>query len=555
MGIGATNGLKDALKALPDPLARKLLIGSTGRTHLLECGLMALSAAGDDPGLIRPGADMLASALGENPLSGETAATLAGLPRTDVLLGKPVAELARTIAASWQRPDNLSYYIRLASKRDLPRLKSYLTDRFAEEPGNLFWREQGLALALFEADHDFALQCIDAGPVRALGPVWSALMSQAAYLRGDFAQAFELAGSLDGFGPGFKLLRQSEALLASGRRDQGTALLQASLIASPWRTQAALRLHDIVTDLDRGTADLGGTTLICLYSWNKANDLDATLSALHASDLGTARLVVLNNGSTDRTPEMLDAWADRFGPDKFLRIDLPVNVGAAAARNWLMHTDEACEADWLIYLDDDAIVPADWLGKFGASVRAMPDAGVWGCKVVDDAQPALLQGVDFHYQPFEDVPPGPDLSSIQPNPVRFANLHVQGLDFGQFDYLRPCASVTGCCHLFRADRLRKVGDFSLMLMPSQYDDMERDLRMNRAKMLAGYQGHLAVRHKKRTGQTTLAGGVEGANALGNRYKMQVMHPREELEQSAAMELQALEDDLSRKLDRLENGGP
>jgi hypothetical protein len=44
------------------------------------------------------------------------------------------------------------------------------------------------------------------------------------------------------------------------------------------------------------------------------------------------------------------------------------------------------------------------------------------------------------------------------------------------------------------------------------------------------QGHLRVRHRKRSGLAAQGteGGDASSNALGNRYKMQTMHPREEI---------------------------
>lgn len=38
-------------------------------------------------------------------------------------------------------------------------------------------------------------------------------------------------------------------------------------------------------------------------------------------------------------------------------INVPVNIGAPAARNWLMKLSDVKACDWAIYLDDDILLP------------------------------------------------------------------------------------------------------------------------------------------------------------------------------------------------------
>jgi hypothetical protein len=125
-----------------------------------------------------------------------------------------------------------------------------------------------------------------------------------------------------------------------------------------------------------------------------------------------------------------------------------------------------------------------------------------------------------------------DFQSLTPNPFRLLDAHLQGPDWGLFDFIGPCASVTGCCHLFTRAALAapfaQGGGFSLALGPSQYDDFERDLRMLSAGRHAVYQGHLRVRHRKRSGLAAQGAEAAASNANGNRYKMQTMHPRAEV---------------------------
>ena len=254
--------------------------------------------------------------------------------------------------------------------------------------------------------------------------------------------------------------------------------------------------------------------------------------------------------STDNTAEILSSWQSRFemalGPDRFTAITLPVNIGAPAARNWLMNLDAVQKHDFICYLDDDILLPPDWLLKFGSAVRQYPDAGVWGCKVVDHVNQSLIQSADSHLSVDPEAIPL-DLTRTAPNPFKLTDLHIQSLDTGLFDILRPCASVTGCCHLFRTKKLLESGDFAIHLSPSQYDDLEHDLRLCEAGLFPVYQGHLTIRHKKRTGAASRVSMQEEGNALGNKYKMQTMHEHGNIVSAMKAEQNLLENDLLMKM--------
>ncbi|WP_022663324.1 glycosyltransferase [Paucidesulfovibrio longus] len=536
--------------ALPGPLRERLGIGSCGVRNLLDMAGRGLDAP-HNAALGAVYADMLFSALGESPLNGELAGRILNIPELRELIEPDRAALLRSLADAWQRPANLSYFQNLAARRDMAKLRGFLEGRICAEPDNLFWREQALTLAISEGDPDFALAALDSDVLRGLAPVHAAGRWQAFYMAGRHDEGADLAQETEAlFGAGFAHARAAESALAGGGRGEGLCRLLASLARSPWRVNELLRASELLDGQDQETAPMRGQVCVLLYTWNKADDLDAALAALARSDLGLARIAALNNGSTDHTARVLAKWQGEFGRDRMSVVELPVNVGAPAARNWLLHA-EAKDADWLVYLDDDALVPRDWLGRLGAAVQRLPEAGVWGCRVVDDAQPLLAQSADYHL-----TPPGaaladaPDLSRIEPHPFKLSNLQIQGLDRGQFNYVRPCASVTGCCHLFRRDRLLEAGDFSLYLSPSQYDDMERDLRMLAKGRLAAYQGHLRVRHRKRTGRSTLVPGQENANALGNRYKMQVLHGAEEIAEATRKDAEAVLADLQARMERV-----
>jgi len=572
--------LVTAWLGLPEPLRGRLALASTGWRHLAltgaECLRLARSAAEDHERarLYALSADLLLWAWGENPLSGPLAAEI--LSATDLPLPAVARVGLAAVAGRWRAPEGkeggLAYFERLAQRRDTHKLADFLAAQVRKDPASLFWREKALGLALYSGAGELAqaletTALSDLADLPGLAPAAHVLAAQAAFLGGDIEACLaglttDLPLLQDAFGSAFAGARAGLALLKAGEDAAALPLLRNCLAAAPWQAGLAQVAADAASGLRHRLAPPPGPALLLLYTWNKATDLDATLASLLASDLSTmgggrAQVLVLNNGSTDETAQVLDAWAERAGGN-LSRLDLPVNIGAPAARNWLAATPEARAAESLVYLDDDVTLPPDWLQRLGAALEAHPDAGVVGCTVADHQAPHLLQNVAGHLVIPPDAPsdrPDLDFQSLTPNPFRLADAHLQGPDWGLFDFVGQCASVTGCCHLFRRAALDAVGPFSLALGPSQYDDFERDLRMLASGRVAVCQGHLRVRHRKRSGLASQQGGeAAGANALGNRYKMQTMHPRDEIAGFIAAQAQRLGEAAARAFALLDRTG-
>ncbi|KUG27849.1 glycosyl transferase, group 2 family protein [hydrocarbon metagenome] len=536
--------------AVPEPLLRALLVGGDASPELVRAAGLAETLAqtipqtlADGPGAKRGGMspadlellarDLRLSAWEADPLRGSLAAPVLTRDAARPFLDAVRRNVLQTVAERDRPPDDSRYFARLLERREHDKTMSFLFGRLEAEPGNLHWLRHLAALALAAGDSEAAARAaahLRHSPQGVLAPlafVADRIDAEAAFLHHDFVLAerrFASAWAVFPMGPVRRIW--AEALLRLGRRDEAIALLGRDFAAHPCNVTTLLRLHDLALGLDRARATLSGGLALLLYTCNKAADLDHTLASLAAADLSFApgaRLVVLDNGSTDATADVVTAWIDRMGGDRLSRVDLPVNIGAPAARNWLARHPAVMDAAYAAYLDDDADVPRDFLGRLAAAVQAFPKAGVYGCRVVDAANPAHIQSADLFFEPLPE-PPGDPAFSRAFEPSR---AHLHSLDMGRFDYLRPCASVTGCCHLFSRDCLRQVGDFDIRLSPSQYDDLDHDFRCLLAGHVPVYQGHLRVLHRKRTGSQGRPGGSQYAAGFANQFKLHQFHSREQ----------------------------
>jgi len=209
---------------------------------------------------------------------------------------------------------------------------------------------------------------------------------------------------------------------------------------------------------------------------------------------------------------VLAGAVDRFG-ERLTTVRLPVNIGAPAARNWLAALPEIRACDFVAYLDDDASPPPDWLGRFGAAVETAPRAGVWGCRVRGAEARRFVQSGDAHLLPT----PRPD--GALGRGFTLARPWLAAPDWGQFGVSRPCSSVTGCCHLFAGEILAGLGGFDIRFSPTQYDDLDHDIRLLLSGRTPFYFGHLTVLHAKATGAAGNPGGAGYGQGFANQLKL------------------------------------
>ena len=607
-------------KSLSPGVRFGLLQGSVGKQHCLDLARLALEEC-NNPGqpssqqLINFSRQMLLHAWEQTPLNGDLAASVLQLAQGQIQAS--LQKLLEAVAQNWKQPAPNDPLPGLVKRGDYERCRAHIQQKMQDQPENLYWQEQ-----LWEL-------CWHDNELAELKKIISSLyVSPALALLADYLEAkrliAEFAGSCSSYQnlPDTALLEESlkrlqnptnacrednqddnsfnmplkwlapaelaaHSLSLLGEQDESINLRKKILKHRPWHTSLALALSEQVRQRVTILPPPGRITVL-LYSFNKASDLDATISALAPDAPRLFKIVALNNGSSDNTDCVLAAWQEKLGNELFNRVSLPVNVGAPAARNWLMTHEAVSESTFTIYLDDDALVNTtgkpgnlNWLDAFGASVAAYPEAAAYGLKIIDHAAPHLAQSVDLHVLPPEDFLQDatavnslanalenggfnncPAFSGYSLNRANSRSFSLQNLaqaapDFGYFDYIRPCASVTGCCHMFRSKSLVAGGNFNLSFSPSQYDDLERDLRHAADGQFSAYTGLGGVYHLQRTGRGSRNRRMSPATfgtGLANHYKLFAHFNAERVFKIMQAQFKLLEEDLLGKLAMLEQPG-
>ncbi|MDO9632802.1 MAG: glycosyltransferase [Humidesulfovibrio sp.] len=543
-----------AWERLPEPVLEGLCVGGTGKLHLMRLAGLCLNAGSETGSGGAPlralGLDLLRAAFEADPLDAPLAGQLLALA-PEALSGPELGPLLAALEAlriQAARPNPTEQNIeRLAARGDLQHACEAASAALAQDPGNPRLLRPALDLAWRSGRAAWAAALLEAPWPTKAEPLRRFALGNTLFFLKDYERAREAYAGACALPLPLARWRLGECLLRLGERQAAQDTWLTAHRERPWNINLLLRAHDAALGLDTALRPLDGRLAVLLYTWNKARFLDATLAAVFGSELAGAHVFVLNNGSTDDSAEVISAWQGRVGEGRMTRLDLPVNVGAPAARNWLASLPAVAACRYAAFLDDDALPPPDWVSRLGAAVEAYPMAGVYGCKVVDVDNPACVQNADLHIRPGAS---GEPRSAEAGNGLALSDLHLLEPDCGQFDYLRPCVSVTGCCHLFRTRILADCGGFDIALSPSQFDDLEHDLRLNLKGRPAVYQGHLSVRHARRTGEQTRSSSRAAVNGHSNWAKIERLYPRREIREIAGNDHARLLEDLRRKTEAL-----
>lgn len=281
----------------------------------------------------------------------------------------------------------------------------------------------------------------------------------------------------------------AECFIRSGDTGQALALYGRSLEIDPAQHPVRLRMAELENPFIPDPALIPDSSVaICLYSWNKADDLERTLTSLARTDIGPATIRVLLNGCTDRSEAVCEAARSLFPDNDFDTVILPVNVGAPAARNWLGALPEVRNKDFVAYLDDDVELQSDWLAHFLTVMECQPRTAVVGCKVVFGTEPRMIQ---YLHRTF---------SLAEPGMIKLTDAcQIGQMDCGHYDFIRTTDTVMGCCHLLRMAHMPDGPQFDIRYSPSQVDDIAHDLTLRVNGFDVHYTGLVRCIHHQNTG--------------------------------------------------------
>ncbi|MEO8083334.1 MAG: glycosyltransferase family 2 protein [Ardenticatenales bacterium] len=178
----------------------------------------------------------------------------------------------------------------------------------------------------------------------------------------------------------------------------------------------------------------GVAASVIIPTWNGAHHLAVCLDSLGRQSFGSFETIVVDNGSTDGTRDLLAAYPS------VRPLWLPRNIGFAGAVNAGI---QAARSDVLVLLNNDTEVEPDWLGALVAALDGAPGAGMATSKVrLFDARDTLHTTGDTVNRAGQA-----------------ANRGVWEVDEGQYDDARWVFGASGAAAAYRRGMLDDVGPF------------------------------------------------------------------------------------------------
>lgn len=233
---------------------------------------------------------------------------------------------------------------------------------------------------------------------------------------------------------------------------------------------------------------------VVLITWNNKKVLQRCLESVAATRYKKVHVHVVDNASTDGTIQYLDSLAATF-PFPLTVHKMAVNTGVPVGFNWGIVNGSA---EVVARIDDDVIVPPEWLEVLVEDLKQRPYAGVVGPKILNDNGQHDIQCGPYRLYPY-------------------VYGHDNEPDLGQADYISKCVHVRGCCNVYRRDVFEKAGWFDLRFSPSQVDDPEHHIALGVAGFEVLYDGRVGVVHMQTAGAAR--GYAASSNLAANNAKL------------------------------------
>jgi glycosyltransferase involved in cell wall biosynthesis len=131
---------------------------------------------------------------------------------------------------------------------------------------------------------------------------------------------------------------------------------------------------------------------VLMPCYNAAETLDEAMQSLARQTLTDFEIVALDDGSTDETPQLLEAWAEK---ESRLRVLFRPHEGIVSALNAGL---KACRSPYVARMDSDDRSHPERLARQAAYLQAHPQVGVVSCRVRGFPAGQVRQGFQVYIE-------------------------------------------------------------------------------------------------------------------------------------------------------------
>ncbi len=212
-----------------------------------------------------------------------------------------------------------------------------------------------------------------------------------------------------------------------------------------------------------------------VVNWNRRELLHQCLRSLDLQTYEPFEVIVIDNGSSDGSLELLESLATSFRrPLRVLRNQ--ENRGFCAANN---QGFDVARGEYLALLNNDAEADPNWLAALVETAAADASIGMVASKILVWEDPRKIDKCGHLIYP-DGQNRGRGTGQI---------------DHGQFDRVEEALWPDGCAALYRREMIQQIGGFDEDFF-AYADDAELGLRARIAGWGCLYTPHAVVRHHR-----------------------------------------------------------
>ena len=217
---------------------------------------------------------------------------------------------------------------------------------------------------------------------------------------------------------------------------------------------------------------------VVIANWNRRELLAACLRSLARQTIVPAEIVIVDNGSTDGSVELVKEFSAHpdFHRTRLWAIENTENRGFCAANNQGI---DATTSPFIALLNNDAEADSGWLEALLSVFAGQPDVGMAASKILVWEDPGLIDKVGH---------------VMYPDGQNRGRGHGER-DRGQYDKVEEVLWPDGCAALYRRAMLDDIGHFDEDLF-AYADDADLGLRARWAGWSCLYTPNAVVRHHR-----------------------------------------------------------
>jgi GT2 family glycosyltransferase len=217
-----------------------------------------------------------------------------------------------------------------------------------------------------------------------------------------------------------------------------------------------------------------GLVSIVIPVYNQAHYTKDCLAGVRDLTLEPHEIIVVDNGSADETPDLLDSYAREGLPLRTIRNDK--NLGFTLAANQGMR---AAIGDYILLLNNDVTVTPHWLFGLLRMAQSADDIGIVGPRILDPrtGQIKTIGGLVFRKGGVQ-APPGENCPREEP----------------AFTMPLECQYAEGSCMLIKRAVVDAIGCLDESFAPAYYEDVDYCFRAREAGFRVVYSPYSEIYH-------------------------------------------------------------